>query len=387
MLKLEPLPPEEAIKFFEQKGLVLSERWDEIWQEMHAKAFTVAGVMRLDVLADIYEQIKKAIKKGTTLAQFKKDFQDIMKRRGWYDPKFKRPWRLETIFRTNVQTAYQAGRYKQQKEMADIRPYWMYDAVNDSRTRPSHAAMDGKVFRADDPIWETWYPPNGFNCRCRVVSLSKRQVQSRGLQISEGKGVKVKPDKGWGYNPGVSAFGPFQPVNKSDLLEKLKTYRDYPHLPFVLSPNAKAPEKLPKLKDYQGSYKEYKQLVKSTLGIEEKEAFIFDVLGQPVKISDELIEHILKKKDGREQFIPYVVPTLKKPNEIWLQLWQKKTGKYIWRKLYLKGFFEEKKRFTWVTAEVGRDGWVFWNVISSSDLKRINNYRQGLLLNPAGASM
>ena len=244
MLKLEPLPPEEAIKFFEQKGLVLSERWDEIWQEMHAKAFTVAGVMRLDVLADIYEQIQKAIAKGTTLANFKKDFKEIMKRRGWYDPKFKRPWRLETIFRTNVQTAYQAGRYKQQKEMADIRPYWMYDAVNDSRTRPSHAAMDGKVFRADDPIWETWYPPNGFNCRCRVVSLSKRQVQSRGLQISEGKGVKVKPDQGFEYNPGKVIF-------ELDIEKYRKKYKDLFKInPEIFKPPQKIPQAISELKDF-----------------------------------------------------------------------------------------------------------------------------------------
>jgi SPP1 gp7 family putative phage head morphogenesis protein len=227
-VKLEPLPPQEAIKFFEQKGLVLTESWDDLWAEMHAKAFTVAGVMLLDVLADIYEQVKKAIEKGTTLEEFKKSFQEIMQRRGWYDPEFKRPWRLETIFRTNIQTAYMAGRYKQQKEMADLRPYWMYDAVNDSRTRPTHRAMDGKVFRADDPIWDRWYPPNGFNCRCRVISLSERQVKRRGLKVSRGKDVKVRPDRGWEYNPGKEVFQP-------DIERCRKKYKKiFGTLPFVV---------------------------------------------------------------------------------------------------------------------------------------------------------
>ena len=36
--------------------------------------------------------------------------------------------------------------------------FWMYDARNDDRVRPSHAAMGGVIFRHDDPIWATHYP-------------------------------------------------------------------------------------------------------------------------------------------------------------------------------------------------------------------------------------
>ncbi|CAH8721330.1 hypothetical protein HTL2_006310 [Paenibacillus melissococcoides] len=43
--------------------------------------------------------------------------------------------------------------------------------------------MHGRVFRADDPIWNTWYPPNGFRCRCTVRTLSERQVRERGLKV------------------------------------------------------------------------------------------------------------------------------------------------------------------------------------------------------------
>lgn len=47
------------------------------------------------------------------------------------------PWRVATICRTNVQTAYNAGRYAQQSAMHSARPYWQYLAVLDERTRPS----------------------------------------------------------------------------------------------------------------------------------------------------------------------------------------------------------------------------------------------------------
>lgn len=81
-----------------------------------------------------------------------------------------------------------AGRYKRQKEQSEARPYWQYLAIMDSRTRPSHAALHEKVFPHDDPIWEHIYPPNGFNCRCRVRTLSEDRLKEEGLSADSSKG-------------------------------------------------------------------------------------------------------------------------------------------------------------------------------------------------------
>ena len=70
--------------------------------------------------------------------------------------------------------------------------------------------MNGKVFSADHPIWDTWYPPNGFRCRCQVVTLSKRQVEERGLKVEEeipkvvefqGMPFRLLPDRHFQNNP------------------------------------------------------------------------------------------------------------------------------------------------------------------------------------------
>ena len=58
------------------------------------------------------------------------------------------------------------------RDVVSLHHLWMYDARNDDRVRPSHAAMDGIIFRHDDPIWATHYSPNGWNCRCRVRVLT-----------------------------------------------------------------------------------------------------------------------------------------------------------------------------------------------------------------------
>ncbi len=243
------LPPEKAIEYFKSKGLVLTWDWNDLWQEAHSKAFTIAKVMRMDILQDIKGKLDKALENGTTLQDFRKNLEPTLKAKGWWGYKFVSkedgtlervlegsPWRLKTIFQTNMQNALSAGKYKEQMELKDERPYWQYVAVMDSRTRPAHRLLNGKVFRYDDPFWETHYPPLGFNCRCRVRALSEDEVKARGLKIesAQGKikwvdqvvnkktgviekvavfkddetGKSIPTDAGFSYNPGEAAFFP-----------------------------------------------------------------------------------------------------------------------------------------------------------------------------------
>ena len=99
------------------------------------------------------------------------------------------PRRLATIYQTNMQSAYMAGRMAAALETTNTHPYWMYIAVNDSRTRPSHRALHGKVFRWDDPIWQHILPPNGYNCRCRFIALTAAAVKRRGLTVESSEGM------------------------------------------------------------------------------------------------------------------------------------------------------------------------------------------------------
>lgn len=97
-----------------------------------------------------------------------------------------------------MQTHYGIGRTIQQRENAGTRPYLMWDAINDGRSRESHAAMDGHVAPVEDPIWQRWHPPAGHNCRCSRISLTQAQAERRGL----GKPAPdAQPDAGWEGDP------------------------------------------------------------------------------------------------------------------------------------------------------------------------------------------
>jgi SPP1 gp7 family putative phage head morphogenesis protein len=254
------LPPKEAIAYFEAKGLKLSGDWRELWKEQHAKAFTVAHLAKMDVLQDIRDALSRALQEGRTEYDFVKELTPLLQKKGWWGPAIDKetgeiletyegtsvpvqwgsPRRLKLIYRQNLQTAYQVGRHQQQRALADLkgpgaRPYWQYVAVNDSRTRPAHSALHGTIYHANDPAWDAIYPPNGWNCRCRVRALTQRQVDKLGIDVTPaqletvevaagrladgspdlrpvtgvlyrdpktGKDKIMLPDAGWDYNPG-----------------------------------------------------------------------------------------------------------------------------------------------------------------------------------------
>ena len=55
------LAPSLAIKYFKNKNNKFSWDWYELWQDAHTKSFTVAKVMREDVLKDIRSALDKAL--------------------------------------------------------------------------------------------------------------------------------------------------------------------------------------------------------------------------------------------------------------------------------------------------------------------------------------
>lgn len=245
------LEPKDAVAYFRAKGYRITDQWHEMVPGAHAKAFTVAKAMRMDILEDIRAAVDEALAEGLTEREFIKRLAPKLKAKGWWGRQTWKdgrgedrtvqlgsPWRLKTIYRNNLQSSYMAGRYRRQLALVDERPYWQYVAVMDSRTRPSHRAMNGRVFRWDDPIWQYLYPPNGWNCRCRVRALTERQMKRDALTVESGAdyielvqrevgtdvmtgevvtmdhavvnlpgGERMSPDVGWANNPGMASFG------------------------------------------------------------------------------------------------------------------------------------------------------------------------------------
>lgn len=193
------LAPEDAVGYFQSKGLQPSFSYADMTAEAHQHAFTVAKMMDLDLLAQVRGSLDDALANGVTFRDWSEQLMPTLQAAGWWgrkdviDPatgatvnaRLGTPSRLETIFRTNMQSAYAAGQWRQIEDQADIAPYLMYDAVDDFRTRPLHRSWDRKVLPVTHRWWHTHYPPNGYNCRCGVIQLSAEEAEALGLSLDQ----------------------------------------------------------------------------------------------------------------------------------------------------------------------------------------------------------
>jgi len=75
---------------------------------------------------------------------------------------------LQTEYNTALNSATLAGKWVEFKKNAEALPYLVYVTAGDKRVRDSHRALDGVQRKLEDDFWKTYYPPNGFNCRCTV---------------------------------------------------------------------------------------------------------------------------------------------------------------------------------------------------------------------------
>lgn len=180
---------EEAVAFAERRGITLpDEYYNELTGQARRMATTVSGMAGLDQIERVIASLTEAFARGQTL----REWQQWALLQEWALPK---P-RLETIFRTNIQTAYSAGHWRSFLQQQDRRPYLMWSAINDARVRPNHLAMDGVIAPVGAPIWHLWHVPAGFSCRCSQISLSHEQAIARGYDPNRPL-PSVQPDAGF----------------------------------------------------------------------------------------------------------------------------------------------------------------------------------------------
>lgn len=220
------LPPEDIVRWYQSKGYKFSWNWKDTWQAAHTRSFTVAKVMKLDILQTIKNEVDKIFTQGIRFEQFQKELEPILKRLGWWgkvkakdvpgyipkpdlDPEkivqLGSPHRLKTIYQVNANIAYNAGNYNADIQNVGTAPYWQYKQLDRETKRKSHQRFADKIFRWNDPIWDIIYPPSDWMCGCYIDPLMESEVQAQGLKISNGNDFiklakKIIPEE-WQFNP------------------------------------------------------------------------------------------------------------------------------------------------------------------------------------------
>ncbi|MEG0920629.1 MAG: phage minor head protein [Comamonas sp.] len=194
--ELLKLSPKEAVATLQDRGkLTRSYAWQDIWQDEHGVQFTISRLTRLDLLQTIYDAILKSVQGDLSRRDWMQDVEQLLTDAGWWgykavtDPadgeikltKFD-PVRLKLIYDTNTRQAYAAGLWERVERSKKALPYVRYITRGDDRVRDAHRAWDNLTLPVDDPFWQTHWPPNGWRCRCRVMSITKADY-TRGYSL------------------------------------------------------------------------------------------------------------------------------------------------------------------------------------------------------------
>ena len=217
--------PQEALDYFDSKGIEPGFNFEDVWAEEHAFAFTVAKEMRLDVLTDIRDGISEALREGKSFQSFRRDLTPLLVQHGWGEKVVDKdgeervvvpPHRLKLIFLTNMRVARAVGHWERIQRTKEARPFLLYRIGPSNNHRPQHVSWNGVLLPADDPFWATHFPPNGYGCKCFTRQLSVTAAERLGgvtirpdmtpVEHLVGGEVVLAPvgiDPGWDFNPGI----------------------------------------------------------------------------------------------------------------------------------------------------------------------------------------
>ena len=249
-------------------------------------------------------------------------YADFEKKASAICPKFNKTWQ-RTEYDTAYLSAQSASRYQQLIRKDKVYPYWQYRAIHDKHTRPEHMMLDGVVLPAGDKLWDDIYPPNGWNCRCRVKPLLKNEfngsfdeMRERVYKFKQSDEWTRSLDGGWGINRAKEGlvFGQNQfylnMLSKGNqrILNNLN-HADY-GLPTIEECIQKATREMP---IYEGTPEDWF----------EKNQILTDYAGRKIVISRQsFTKHTTGEKylgQNRPDMLNAISEILKKPDEVWIK--------------------------------------------------------------------
>lgn len=408
------LPFKEQIDYFRGKVDLPTRAWTDAYAAEHDYAFVVAGAAKRDLLTDLRGAVEKSIANGTTLEQFRKDFDQVVGKHGW-QYQGERGWRTNVIWETNLRQSYNAGREAQMAdpELRRRRPYAVYRHGDSAHPRPMHLSWNGITLPLDDPWWATHTPQNGWGCKCKKFMLSARDVERQGLTIGPapvtewedrviGKNSPGGPrtvrvpkgiDPGFEYAPGQSRL--------ANSVPQLRTHDLIPApsaapVPTTGLPNRQPSGPLPQprpvpAKRLLPAKVSTSQAVTQFLGefgaTDAVPAVFRDVSGDALVIGREMFSDaktgaIALAQQVKARELPLLAQAIKAPDEIWARLeWQPDQGKAVLRRRYLAHVQVKGKADPAIAVfDQGADGWTGVTGFVDDSEQYLEALRLGVLL-------
>lgn len=208
---------DKAVNFGSKRLQLTIEALAALREQYGREAVEVMRNVEQTVERAVAQAVQRAIRAGEHITIGSKRLDDLLNNLGLRTLRdvdghvLNRAHLVETIFRTQTQIAYAAGRSAMWADPAVQEILWGFEyvTVGDDRVRQEHELLDGMRLPKDNPTWRTHMPPNGYNCRCTVIEVftddpaSMRQSTGAPAPVEvDGKVVVPGPDEGFGFSPG-----------------------------------------------------------------------------------------------------------------------------------------------------------------------------------------
>lgn len=177
--------------------------WSALDQKLRFRAFTMAKLGTATEIETAKQILADAVEKGETYAESWQTLKDSL----GGNPSFK-PGYWETVFRTNTQSAYMAGKLAKYADTGAVA--YQLLVIEDERTSKicRHLLVEsgyGAILPVGHRFWQKYgFPPYHFNCRTSVNPIYSSQVAKTGYIVEDvpmNRFAKFKPQKGFGGNP------------------------------------------------------------------------------------------------------------------------------------------------------------------------------------------
>ena len=111
-----------------------------------------------------------------------------------------------------------------------------YRTANDGKVREEHAQMHGITLPKSDSFWDTFFPPNGWNCRCTAVEVRKGKYPQtpHSEAISRAEQAMTRDKRGmFQFNPGKErkTFPDYNPYTIRDCRNCTKNKSNLAYVP------------------------------------------------------------------------------------------------------------------------------------------------------------
>lgn len=187
-----PVKPEEAIERFRGRVPITRPQFDRLSDAMRTRSVTAAGMTRETIKQALKPSLISALDQGFTLETFTRKV-------GGKGGRFLNDFHAETVFRTNINSAYNQGHQDgfMDDSLSAIFPGVQYYALMDDRTTDICAERHGLIFTRESASSGNIAPPLHYNCRSTLLAVDIDQY-NQGDVIPEGHIFAVPPMEGFG---------------------------------------------------------------------------------------------------------------------------------------------------------------------------------------------